>query len=74
MDERLNGTWQTTEEDETLQHRFWAPFRDSPLHGVIRARIGATFLRQHLALLEECAPNAPVRCFVRNNRMSTSVG
>ena len=27
MDERLNGTWRTTEEDEELQQRFWGLFR-----------------------------------------------
>ncbi len=52
MDQRLLGTWQTTPEDEELQRRFWTLFRNSPHHGVIRARIGAEFLRQHRALLE----------------------
>lgn len=53
MDERLKGTWQTTEEDEALQRQFWALFQSSPYHGVIRSRIGAEFLRQHRALLDE---------------------
>jgi len=26
MEERLKGTWQSTEEDEELQQRFWSPF------------------------------------------------
>ena len=52
MDERLKGTWQTTEEDEELQQRFWSLFRKSELHGVIKARIGGDFLRQNKDLLE----------------------
>lgn len=51
MDERLKGTWLTTEEDEELQQRFWALFKKSELHGVIRARIGRDFLRQNQDLL-----------------------
>jgi len=52
MDERLNGRWQTTEEDEALQKRFWDMFPKSELHGEFRARIGAEFLRQNSALLD----------------------
>lgn len=52
MDERLKGTWQTTEEDEELQQRFWALFKKSEFHGVIRAHIGRDFLRQNKDLLE----------------------
>ena len=52
MDARLAGTWQPAPEDEERQRRFWALFAGSPLHGVIRARIGAEFLRQHAHLLE----------------------
>ena len=52
MDERLKDTWQTTEEDEELQQRFWSLFRKSELHGVIKARIGRDFLRQNKDLLE----------------------
>lgn len=51
MDERLKGTWQTTEEDEDLQQRFWSLFRQSELHGVILSRIGADFLRRNRDLL-----------------------
>ena len=47
MDERLKGTWQTTDEDEEMQQRFWARFPTSELHGTIVSRIGAEFLRQH---------------------------
>lgn len=52
MDERLKGTWQTTEEDEELQRRFWSLFRSSELHGTIVSRIGAEFLRQNRNLLD----------------------
>lgn len=51
MDQRLKGTWQTTEEDEELQKNFWSHFATSDLHGVIRSRIGAKFLRQSRELL-----------------------
>lgn len=52
MEERLKGTWQATEEDEELQHRFWTLFKPSELNGVFRARIGAEFLRQNRELLD----------------------
>jgi len=52
MHERLNGTWEITEEDEVLQKRFWDMFPKSELHGEFRARIGAEFLRQNSALLD----------------------
>lgn len=53
--ERLNGTWQAHEDDEILQHKFWEIFPTDavdarwgkPLHGEIRSRIGARFLRQN---------------------------
>ncbi|MFB0566235.1 MAG: TIGR04372 family glycosyltransferase [Candidatus Aminicenantaceae bacterium] len=52
MDERLKGSWQTTEEDEELQQRFWSLFKPSELHGTIVSRIGAEFLRQNQKLLD----------------------
>ena len=60
MIERLNGTWQTYEEDEALQRRFWEifptdavdPRRGRPLHGEIRARFGTVFLRNNRRWLE----------------------
>lgn len=59
MESRLSGTWQTTEEDEALQRRFWeifprsvASYNSRPMHGEIRSRIGADFLRRSKALLE----------------------
>jgi putative glycosyltransferase (TIGR04372 family) len=55
MVERLNGTWQPHEDDEALQRRFWEIFptdaadayQGRPLHGEIRARFGAHFLRNN---------------------------
>ena len=52
MDERLKGTWKTSEEDEWLQQRFWSLFKPSDLNGVFHLRIGADFLRQNRNLLE----------------------
>ena len=50
MDERLNGTWQTTEEDEELQERFWAIFGPDKLKSP-DLRIGTEYLRQNKDLL-----------------------
>ena len=55
MAERLNGTWQPHEDDEDLQRRFWEIFptdtvdsyQGRPMHGEIRARFGAHFLRNN---------------------------
>ena len=60
MDERLNDTWQTHLDDEALQCRFWKIFptdavagkRGRPLHGEIRARFGAHFLRNNREWLQ----------------------
>ena len=46
MDERLNGTWKTTEEDEELQQRFWALFGPDKLKSP-GLRIGAEYLREN---------------------------
>ncbi len=51
MEERLKGTWTTTEEDEDLQRRFWALFKPSDINRVFRSRIGTEFLRQNRDLL-----------------------
>ena len=48
MAARLNGTWVTTEEDETLQKKYWDLICDSGHHG---GRIGAQFLRDNQDLL-----------------------
>ena len=55
MAERLNDTWQAHPEDEALQQRFWEIFptnsvdahKGKPLHGEIRARFSANFLRNN---------------------------
>lgn len=52
MDDRLNGTWQTSEEDEELQRRFWSLIEPSNLTRVFRSRVGAGFLRQNQSLLD----------------------
>ena len=51
MDERLKGTWQTTEEDEELQRQFWSLVKPSKLNGALLPRIGTEFLRQNHELL-----------------------
>lgn len=60
MAECLNGTWQLHEDDETLQRRFWEiyptdavdAYQGRPLHGEIRARFGASFLRKNSEWLQ----------------------
>lgn len=60
MEARLSGKWETTRENEELQKRFWEIFPTSavhpdngrPLHGEIRSRIGAEFLKQNRELLQ----------------------
>jgi len=50
MDERLNGTWETSQEDEELQQRFWKLFGPDKIKSP-NLRIGAEFLRQNLDLV-----------------------
>ena len=60
MFERLEGAWQSTKEDRDLQDRFWELFKlkaieeyeGSPLHGECYSRIGSSYLRNNLSLLE----------------------
>ena len=52
MEERFNGTWVTTEEDEDLQRKFWDLYKSSELHEKIYPRIGAAFLMKYNALLD----------------------
>ena len=52
MEERLRGTWQTTDEDEELQNRFWSLFDPGELYGHVPTRIGAEFLRKNRKLLD----------------------
>lgn len=59
MAERLNGTWQPGPDDDALQRRFWEIYpvdakdiyQNRPLHGEIRSRFGAQFLRDNGAFL-----------------------
>jgi len=52
MVERLNGTWQTSDEDEKLQRRFWSLIEPSELTRVFRSRIGADYLRNNQSMLD----------------------
>lgn len=52
MDERLLGTWRTTEEDEELQQRFWSVFDLNHMCDNELLRIGAGFLRRNRDLLD----------------------
>tara|TARA_B100001971_G_scaffold126184_1_gene116210 strand:- start:562 stop:1830 length:1269 start_codon:yes stop_codon:yes gene_type:complete len=53
MDERLKGTWKSTEEDEELQEQFWSILIESgKFIGPPVSRIGAMFIRQNQYLLE----------------------
>ena len=55
MSERLNGSWQSHEDDEILQNIFWEkfpvdakdPLLGLHLHGEICGRLGAAFLRNN---------------------------
>ena len=52
MDERLQGTWQSAEEDDDLQRRLWSHFENSKQNDVVLSRMGATFLRENRDLLD----------------------
>jgi len=55
MDERLKDRWQPQPRDEELQQQFWTIFRQyapSDHHCATHARIGASFLRNHIDLLD----------------------
>jgi putative glycosyltransferase (TIGR04372 family) len=52
MNERVDGTFAVTGEDEDLQRRFRALFKPHHLGYGSPVRIGAAFLRQHRALLD----------------------
>lgn len=59
MIERLSGTWQAQDDDEALQRKFWEIFPTDaktadgrPLHGEVRSRFGAAFLRNNRAFLK----------------------
>ena len=50
MDDRLNGNWKSTNEDEKLQKRFWDLFGADHLKSK-NLRIGADYLKQNKQLL-----------------------
>ncbi len=52
MDERLNGTWETTEQDEELQRKLWSLFKPNEYNLVFRCRVGTKFLQQNKDLLD----------------------
>ena len=52
IDERLQRTWQTTEEDVELQQRFWSLLDFKEPNEGFRARMGAEFLQQSWELLD----------------------
>jgi len=55
MADRINGSWQPHDDDEKLQKLFWeilpantvSAYNGKPLHGEIRSRFGANFLRNN---------------------------
>jgi len=51
MDERLKGTWKTSDEDEELQRRFWALFGPEKARSP-DLRMGAVFLRDNKLLID----------------------
>jgi putative glycosyltransferase (TIGR04372 family) len=51
MDERLKGTWETTEEERSLQDKFNSILDKNGLKGVRMPRIGTAFLRENQDLL-----------------------
>ena len=52
MDERLKGTWKTTEEDEQLQRRIRSLFKFSDRRAACLPRMGSRFLRENRDLLD----------------------
>ena len=51
MDDRLNGTWETTKEDNELQQEYCSIFQHTEFHAEDMGRLGAEFLRQNRELL-----------------------
>lgn len=45
MEQRLDGTWRSTPEDEAMQERFWEKYRRRYPERVYVARVGTQFLR-----------------------------
>lgn len=54
MNDRIDGTWVSSDQDEELQPQFWRMFRKVigedglKIHGEFRARFGANYLRNHV--------------------------
>ena len=54
MNDRIDGTWVSSDQDEELQRQFWRMFRKVigedglKIHGEFRARFGANYLRNHV--------------------------
>lgn len=78
MAERLNDAWRSHEEDEALQKRFWDIFptdavdaeRRHPLHGEIRSRFGAAFLRNNREWLQRGKVKRKCDCVTGNKTRS----
>jgi len=51
MDERISGSWVTSEEDEELQDKFWSLFGPDKIRSH-DLRIGSTFLKQNIDLIK----------------------
>jgi putative glycosyltransferase (TIGR04372 family) len=56
MHSRLNGSWESNDEDERLQNLFRSHWPDEPFRGKLNAKIGADFLRSTPKLLGEESP------------------
>lgn len=52
MNQRLDGTWITSDEDQFLQRRFWEIFDVQEANENFRPRLGAEFLRSNEYLLD----------------------
>ena len=51
-EERIRGSWQTNDEYEDLQRRFWGLYKPDRLNKVFKARVGSKFLLQNKDLLD----------------------
>ena len=51
-EERMRGTWQTNDEYEELQRRYWSLFKPDHLNKVFKTRLGSKFLLQNKHLLD----------------------
>jgi putative glycosyltransferase (TIGR04372 family) len=51
MNDRLDGVWESAEEDEELQREFWSIYRNLGPNEPIPSRVGSEFLRNNKDLL-----------------------